>query len=478
MGPELVIGIVVGLLLMVFIFVAVYVSRYVKVGPNEALIVSGRKRIIRTGDGRERAVGFRTVKGGATFVWPVFEKAETMSLELMTIDVKTPEVYSKTGVPVIVDGVAQIKIKGDEVSIANASERFLGKTPAEIMNVAHHTLEGHLRAIIGQMNVEDLYTNREMFAQKVQEVSSSDFATMGLQIDSFTIKEIRDNQGYLDALGKPRTAQVKRDAVVGQAEADRDATIKSAEAHQLGQKARFTAETQVAQSQRDFEVARAQYTASMNDAKAKSDQAYPLQEAIAKQAVKLEEMKILEIEKERMIEIRRKELQATIEKPAEAEKFRVLQIADAQKYQIIQEAEGRALAAQNVGRGEAEAIKAKGLAEAEIIMAKGRAEAEAMRQKAEAWRAYNEAAIAQMFIDKLPELARAIAEPLSKVDRITVVSTGNGHDGTGASKITRDIVDIIAQLPPVLEGVSGVNVKELLQRVPGLGGRIDGGKKS
>jgi len=490
-GEGILIAVVaVGVPLMIIVFTWLVLQRYVKVGPNEALVISGRERIIPDGRGGQKKVGYRTIRGGRAWPIPFIEKVEVLSLELMTIDVKTPEVYSVTGVPVVVEGVAQVKVRSDDVSIGNAAERFLGKTASEIMGVALHTLEGHLRAIIGRLTVEELYRDREAFAQKVQEVSSGDFATMGLSIDSFTIKEIRDTQGYLDALGKPRTAQVKRDAIIGQAEADRDATIKSSEAHQIAQKARFTAETQVAQAQRDFEIARAQYTASMNEAKAKADQAYPLQQAIAQQSVKLEEMKILEIEKERMIEIKQKELTASIEKPAAAERTRIETIAEAQKKQVVLEAEARALAAQNVGRGEAEAIKAKGLgeaeaikarglAEAEVIMAKGQAEAEAMRKKAEAWRAYNEAAIAQMFIEKLPELARAVAEPLGRVDKITIVSTGaNGEGGAGASKITKDIVDVIAQLPPVLEGVSGVNLKELLSKVPGLAGKsADGGKK-
>ncbi len=472
-------AIVLGLLLMVFIFIAVYISRYVKVGPNEALVISGRKRYVADSRGAQKEVGFRVVKGGATFVWPVFEKAETLSLELMTIDVKTPEVYTSHGVPVLVEGVAQVKVRGDELAIGVAAERFLSKTPTEVMGIALHTLEGHLRAIIGKLSVEELYRDRDAFAQKVAEVSSGDFANMGLAIDSFVIKEIRDSQGYLEALGKPRTAQVKRDAQIGQAEADRDATIKSSEAYQLGQKAKYIAETQVAQSQRDFEIARSQYVASMNDAKAKSDQAYPLQESIAKQDVKKAEMQVLEIEKERMIHIRQKELDASVTKPAEAERSKVQALADAEKYRVIQEADARALAAQNIGRGEAEAIKAKGLAEAEVIMAKGAAEAEAMRKKAEAWRQYNEAAIAQMFIEKLPELARAIAEPLGRVDKITIVS--NGSEAAGSSKITKDIIDVIAQLPPILEGVSGINLKDLLQRLPGLagkGGSGDAGKKS
>ncbi len=461
---------VVGLLVMLFLFVAIYASRYVKVGPNEVLIVSGRRRQIVNPQGKVVDVGFRIKAGGGTFVWPVLEKAEVLSLELMTIDVKTPSVYTVTGVPVVVDGVAQVKVKSDEVSIRTAAERFLSKTPSEIMNIALQTLEGHLRAIIGRLTVEELYRDREAFAQKVQEVSAGDFANMGLSIDSFTIKEIRDDQGYLDALGKPRIAQVKRDAIIGEAEANRDATIKSSEAHQIGQKARLVAEAQVAEATRDYEMKRADFQASVNQRKAASDLSYDLQKYQSAQAVKQEELRVVEIEKERMIEIKQKELQAAVQKPAEAEKFRIQQIADGQKYQIIAEADARALAAQNVGRGEAEAIKAKGLAEAEVILAKGQAEAEAMRKKAEAWRSYNEAAIAQMFIEKLPELARAVAEPLGKTDKITIVSTG-GDGGVGASKLTKDVVDIIGQLPPILEGVSGVSLKDIISRVPGLGNK-------
>jgi flotillin len=476
-GAGMIAFVVGGLLLMIFIFTAVFVTRYTKVGPNEVLIVFGRQHRVQDGQNRERMVGFRIQKGGGTFVWPVIEKAETLSLELMTIDVKTPSVYSITGVPVKVDGVAQIKVRGEDVAIRTAAEQFLSKTPTEIMQIAHQTLEGHLRAIIGRMTVEELYKDRDKFAQNVQSESSADFANMGLQIISFTIKEVTDDQGYLDSLGKPQIAEVKKNAIVGQANADREATIRSSEAHQAAQQARYQAETLVAKSQRDYEMERADYQAAINQKKAESDLAYDLQKFKSQQAVKVEEMKVQDIEKDRAIEIKQKELMASVQRPAEAERFRIQQIAEAQKFQQIAEAEARAAAASNIGRGEAEAVrakglaeaeavKAKGLAEAEVILAKGQAEAEAMRKKAEAWRSYNEAAIAQMFIEKMPELARAIAEPLGKTEKITIVSTGG--EGTGASKLTKDVIDIIAQLPPVLEGVSGVNLKDLVQKIPGM----------
>jgi flotillin len=467
-----------GILFVFFVFFLLFAARYTKVGPNEVLIVSGMNQKVVEASGKERTVGFRIKKGGGTFVWPVFEKAEILSLELMTIDVKTPSVYTITGVPVRVDGVAQIKVRGEETSIRTAAEQFLSKTPTEVMSIAHQTLEGHLRAIIGKLTVEELYKDRDKFAQNVQSESATDFANMGLQIVSFTIKEVQDDQGYLDALGKPKIAEVKKEAIVGQSIADREATIQSSKNIQAGQEARFIAETAVAESKRNYEMKQADYQASINQKKAESDLAYDLQKYKSQQAVKLEEMKVLDIEKERMIEIKQKELQASVQRPAEAERFRIQQIAEAAKFQAIAEADAKALSAQNIGRGEAEAVKArglaeaeavraKGLAEAEVILAKGQAEAEAMRKKAEAWRTYNEAAIAQMFIEKLPELARAVAEPLGRTDKITIIS--NGGEGIGASKLTKDIVDIISQLPPVLEGVSGVNLKDLISKIPGVG---------
>ncbi len=219
-GGIVVVVVVMTLVIMIF-------SRYTKVGPNQVLIVSGRKHRLEDGT----TVGFRIVKGGGTFVLPVFEKVDLLSLELLTIDVQTPEVYTSKGVPVKVDGVAQIKVKGDDVSIRTSAEQFLGKAQDEVRNIATQTLEGHLRAILGTMTVEEIYQNRDAFASKVQEVAAGDMANMGLGIVSFTIRDIRDSQGYLDALGKPRIAQVKRDAQIAQAEADRDAMIKFVAGH-------------------------------------------------------------------------------------------------------------------------------------------------------------------------------------------------------------------------------------------------------
>src|SRR5439155_521350 len=344
-----------------FLLIWMVLSRYTKVGPNDVLIVSGRKHRLVDPDGTVRARGFRIVKGGGTFVYPIVEKVDVLSLELLTIDVQTPEVYTSKGVAVKVDGVAQIKVKGDDIAIATAAEQFLSKGTDEIKSIAMQTLEGHLRAILGTMTVEEIYQNRDAFASKVQEVAAGDMANMGLGIVSFTIRDIRDTQGYLDALGKPRIAQVKRDAQIAQAEADRDAMIKSSQATQAGQEAKFQADSKIAEAQRDYQSNVASYQATVN-----------------------------------------------------------LKNADVAKA---------------TGIAEAEANKARGLAEAAIIEAQGKATASAMQQKAESFKQYNEAAVIELIVRVLPEIAGKISEPLSKTERMVIINNGNGIGG-GASKIT------------------------------------------
>src|SRR5277367_1786449 len=283
---------VVVIVIVLFLLVILVLSRYTKVGPNQVLIVSGRKHTLEDGS----QVGFRIVKGGGTFVYPILEKVDLLSLELLTIDVQTPEVYTSKGVPVKVDGVAQIKVKGDDISIATAAEQFLSKPTDEIKNIATQTLEGHLRAILGTMTVEDIYQNRDAFASKVQEVAAGDMANMGLSIVSFTIRDIRDGQGYLEALGKPRIAQVKRDAIIAQAEADRDSVIRSAQAGQAGQEAKFAADAKIAEAQREYQTNVAGYQAVVNQKKAEADLAYDLQKFKTGQLVKAEEVQVQIIE--------------------------------------------------------------------------------------------------------------------------------------------------------------------------------------
>jgi flotillin len=465
---------------------AIWANRYMKVGPNQVLVISGRKHRVADPDGTVREVGFRIRKGGGVFVLPVLEKVDVLSLELLTIDVQQEQdVYTSKGVPVRVDGVAQIKVKGDDVSIATAAEQFLSKTTDEIKGVAMQTLEGHLRAILGTMTVEDIYQNRDAFASKVQEVAAGDMANMGLGIVSFTIKDIRDSQGYLEALGKPRIAQVKRDAQIAQAEADRDAMIKSSQATQAGQEAKFLADTKIAEAQRDYQSNVAQYQAAVNQRKAEADLAYDLQKYKTGQLVKAEEVQVSIIEKQKQIELqqqeiqrKQRELEANVQKPADAERYKVETLANAKKFQLETEAAGAAAAtkatgfanadvSKATGVAEAEANKARGLAEAAVIEAQGKATAEAMRVKAESFKQYNEAAVVEMIIRILPEVAGKISEPLSKMEKMVIINNGNGAGG-GASKLTGDVTQIVAQLPPVIESLTGIKFEKLLEQIPGL----------
>ncbi|MFH1572651.1 MAG: SPFH domain-containing protein, partial [Acidobacteriota bacterium] len=406
---------------------------------------------------------------------PLIEKVDLLSLEIITLDITTPEVYTKPGVPIIVDGVAQVKVGGDEPSIRTAAEQFLGKSAEEIKDIALQTVEGHLRAIIGTLTVEEIYKNRDQFASSVQDVAVSDLANMGLKIVSFTLKDIRDNHGYLEALGKPRTAEVKRDATIAQAEADRDANIKSAQARQAGEIAKYAAETQIAEAQKNYLLQKAGFDASTNEAKAQADLAYDLQRYKTNQSLKKEEVQVAVVEKEQQIIIqereilrREKELEATVKRQADAERYRIQTEAEASRFKFETEARGQAEARRQQGVAQADVIKATGSAEAEVIAVKGASEAEAMARKAASWKEYNQAAVIQLVLQALPEIAQAVSAPLSKTQAITIVSAGGGNAGTGASKVTRDVAEIMAQLPPIVESLSGLDLKKLVDLVPHL----------
>ena len=421
----------------------------------------------------------------------------------MTLDVTTPEVYTSQGVPVIVDGVAQIKIKKDEASLHAAAERFLGKRPEEIAKIALETVQGHLRAILGTMSVEDIYKNRDQFAQKVQEVSAGDLANMGLGIDSFTIRDIRDKHGYLEALGKPRIAEVKRtaaiaeaialkEASIAQADAERETRERQAEALKLAQEAEARRDAAVAEANADKQRRQREADATSNRAAEianfQAQQAIAEQQGVANRKRAEAEMayelqkKTMEIQvQEQEIKRKEKELDATIAArptpsatrsrrwlPPRARASRPRPAPSGRGWRWSPRARRRAgMAAAAVAPGAGRGArppwrKARGLAEAEARKAQGLAEALGMEKKAEAWQKYNEAAVLQILAPILPEIARAIAEPLSRIDRITMVNTGGG-DGGGVSKVTAEIARVIAQVPPVVESLTGLNVEDLLK---------------
>ena len=485
--------VIVGVVVVFFILMLIIASRYVKVGPNKALIISGGRR------------GIRLLKGGGTFVWPVIEQVQELSLEVFTLNIKMSEVYTITGVPIIVEAVSQVKVGGDENSIRTSSEQFLNKNINDVIRIMLLTMEGHLRAIVGTMTVEDIYKNREQFAQKVQEVAATDLSNMGLKIISFTLQHITDDHGYLDALGKPRTAQVLRDATIGKAIAESEASQKSAIAQQAAKEVEYAAQAKIAEAQRSYQLKQAEYEAdvnrkkaefqiTVNERKAEADLAYNIQTAKTAQVLKEQETRTAELEAKR----KEQELLATTIKPAEAERRKIETVADANRYRFEIESKGQAEATRNINFAEADAQKAKGfasaeviqaqgqaeatsqkaqgLAKADVILAQGQAEAQAMQKKAEAWKSYNEAAIIETLIAKLPEIAKAVSEPLSKTEKIVVVSM-DGSAGTGVSKITRDVTQVIAQVPPLLEALSGVDLTKLIKNLPKMGDNPSDGKK-
>ena len=261
------------------------------VGPNHALIVSGG------------STQPKLKVGGRMFVLPILQKAQIISLEVMTLQVNTARVYTKEGVSVSVDGVAQVKVGRSEEAIRTAAEQFLGKTAAQIAEVALQTLEGQQRAILGTMTVEDIYRDRVAFAEQVRDVAATDMTNMGLEIVSFSIRDIQDEQGYLEALGVRRTAEVKRDAAIGEAQAERDAGIKEASADQQRQAARFEADTAIAASERDFQTQKAAYDQQVNARTAEAELAYALQEAKTRQQIRGEELQIEVVERQKQIEV-------------------------------------------------------------------------------------------------------------------------------------------------------------------------------
>lgn len=477
-----------------------YAGRFEKVGPNEVLIVSGRPSTYTASDGARIHKNFRIYHGGGTFVWPIRERVDRLSLELMTLEIRTPEFYTKFGVPIIVDGIAQIKVRSDDpTALITAAEMFLSKTRTEMNEIALQMMSGHLRSVISTLPFEEIHSSPETFAQTVSRLTAEDLANMGIQVISFTIREIQDPQGYLRAIGRPKMADVQKNAVIGEATATRDstigealaereATITSAKADEEGRLARLAADVEIAAKEREKSIRLEEFNAEVATAKAESDLAYELQKAKTQQLLSEEALGVSLVEKKKQIEVEQAEIERkefelmhTVGKPAEAERRKVALLAEAEseRRQILARAEAEStrklgLADADVirarGEAEAEAIRMKSLAEAEGLKAKYLAEAEGMMQKAKAFQEYNEAAVSQMLIDRLPEIAQAVASPLAKIDRITMVNSG-GADSTGAEKITRTVTDVLGQVPGVVETLAGINLPELLQKVPALNGK-------
>ncbi|EFA04907.2 Flotillin-2-like Protein [Tribolium castaneum] len=373
----------------------------------------------------------------------------------MTLNPMCGNVETAQGVPLTVTGVAQCKImKADEL-LYTASEQFLGKSVKEIKATILQTLEGHLRAILGTLTVEEVYRDRDQFAALVREVAAPDVGRMGIEILSFTIKDVYDDVQYLTSLGKAQTAMVKRDADAGVAEANRDAGIREAECQKSAMDVKYSTDTKIEDNSRMFKLQKANFNQEINTAKAEAQLAYELQAAKIRQKIRNEEIQIDVVERKKQIEIeaqevmrKERELNATVRLPAEAESYKVQMIAEGKRTQTVQTA-----------KAESERIKLLGTAEASAIAGIGKADAERMRQKAAVYKQFGDAAIMSLVIDALPKIAAEVSAPLAKTEEIVLI----GGPDTTTAEITR----LVGQIPPAVNALTGVNLSQVLGKIPG-----------
>jgi len=494
-----IIGLALGVLVFVgFIIVMVvivYASRYKKVPPDKAMVVygSGAKK-----DGR----GYTVVSGGGKFIMPVVQGYDFLPLDVRTLEVSVTDIVTDvktSGARMNIKAVAQVKIASDLGSLYTAAEQLLHKTDHEINEIAQKTLEGHVRGICATMTIEAINSDRDAVASHVQSQAAKDLRNMSIEIRSFVIKEIEDQYGYLEALGKRRTAEVKRDARIGEAFANKEATIKEAESAREAEKANAQAEAQVALFHKERDITKQNAEAEVEVAKANRSIAFELQDKKRRQELIKEQVQIEIEEKQKKIELQEKEItrktkeqealqvvpakaaaeskiaeadgeKGRIERIAEAEKTRTIRAAEAtqselkltadgEREKLLMLAEGTSEKIRKEGTAEAEVIKLKGQAEAAAILAKGLAEAEAMEKKALAWRKYGDAAVTQMIIDQLPNIVQAAASSLEGVDKVIVMGD------QGPNGLVNRTVDIAAQMPTLVKALTGVDVTDLVKKV-------------
>jgi len=420
----------------------------VTVGPHECCVVSG---------GCCGTQGKSYVIGGWAWAWWCVSQVDKLSLRVMTLTPSISSVETKEGVAITCSGVAQVCVMKEPQMLEFAAEQFVGKNQQQLEEIILQTIEGHFRAILGTMTVEEIYNDREGFAKNVRAIAGPDVSKMGIRIISFVIQNITDTVDYLRSLGVKRAAEVKRDADIGVARSSAEAGVKTAEAEREHMEAKYKCDAMIAENKRTYELRQAEYSQEVNRAKAEAELAYELQAAKEHQQIKEEKMQIDVVERRKQIDIeeqevlrREKELYCSKRAPAEAESRRVTILAEAQKTKTLALAEA-----------EAQAIKAIGAAEAYEIEALGAAEAQQMSQKAAAYNQYGDAAIMSLILESLPKIAAEVASPMSKIEDIVMVS---GNDGSMSTEVTR----LLAELPPSVRALTGLDITKALEAIPGV----------
>ena len=429
-------------------------GQVITVGPNEAVIVSGS-----CCGGRQKG-SKKVTTGGWAFAVACISDVQYLSLQIMTLKPQCTHVETKQGVALTISGVSQVIFRKEQAYLQRAAEAFLGRSRYEISDILLQTLEGHLRAIIGSLTVEEILSDRRAFALKVNEHASSEMAFMGVEILSFTIKEIEDSVDYLNSLGKTEIANVKKVADIGVAKAKKIAGIKESENDRITKDKQFQADTSIADSEREYNAHKAMADQEINAKQAEANLTYELQSAKENQNIRSQEIEIEVIERRKQIQVeekeierRDKELHATVKSPAEAESYRLQTLAQASKTRTV-------FAAQ----ADAEKIKMIGGAEAASIAAIGKAEAERMSLKAESYKQYGDAALMSLILEAMPKIAAEIAAPLEKTKELLIINEGVGSNSS--SSVQNQVTKLLATLPPSVQALTGVDVKKIIEKIP------------
>lgn len=467
----------------VFAPILLYSWRYKKVPPDRAMVVYGRKQI-----GKK---GYQVISGGAKFIVPIIESYEFLPLDVRTLDVNVNDIVTdvaRSGAKVNIKTVAQVKVSSDPSTMDTAAEHLLHKSDSEINEIAMKTLEGHVRGVCATLTVELINSDRDAISSQIQTMAAADLKNMGIDIRSFVIRDLEDEHGYLDALGVKKTEEVKRDARVGKANANREATIQEAKAAMEGEQANAGAEAKVAVYHRDRDITRQKAEAEVEMERANREISFSIQDATRRQELVVEQ-RIIDIkDKEKQVEVmqqevRRREQEQTAEQvvPArahadavaaeadgekrkaiitsEGEKQKLILIAEGEKERLSKVALGQAEKIRQEGTAEADIIRLKGEAEAYAIRAKGLAEAEAMAKKAQAWELYGRAAVTELIVEKLPEIVAEAARPLENTEKLIIMGS------RGPSDLVGSVVDIAAQAPALIKALTGMEISDLSTKV-------------
>ena len=444
-----------GILAAVIFLIIIVCIGYVKAPPDTAYMISGFRKP-------------RILIGKAGVRIPFLERLDKLSLKMFSVDVKTTDfVPNAEYINVKVDATVKIRIGQSEEMMSLASKFFLNESEEMIIRRVQDTLEGNMREIVGQMRLEEMVTDRKAFGERVQDNAIPDLQKMGLEMISFNVQSFSDQNNVIEDLGIDNISQIKKGAAVAKAQADRDIAIAQAQAAKEANDAKVQSEMEIAEKQTSLAIRQAELKQQSDVKKAEADAAYSIQEQEQRRSIEVSSANADIARAERTAELRAKEVEVTkqtldaeIRAKADAERYAAQQAAEADLFRRTKEAEAKMIERQR----EAEGIRAVGEAEAEAIRLKALAEAEGIDKKAEAMKKYGEAAVIEMIMTALPEIAKNVAEPLSKVDKITMYGEGN------SAKLLSDIVNGTTQVTEGISAGMGIDIKSLI--LGALGGKM------